>query len=56
MDLKPDQKNALVVAGLAIVVLTIITLVNRQPFRYQDTTDYAKLREQEAAAAAKVGQ
>lgn len=49
MDIQPDQKSAIIVASLAIIVLAVITLVNRQPFRYQDTTDYAKLHEQEVA-------
>ncbi len=49
MPLQPDQKNAIIIAGLAIIVLGGITLWNRTQFRYQDTTDYAKLRQQEAA-------
>jgi hypothetical protein len=49
MNLKPDQKSAIVIAVLAMFILGGMTLLSHPKVRYQDTTDYNKLQQQDQA-------
>ncbi len=44
-----EQKRYFALSMVVVLVLAVITVAQRPNFQYQDTTDYAKLRQQSAA-------